>query len=139
MRSLASAYRPTVVTSCPSRLASSAMARRTLSSSSITSTLRRRLSAAESAADPAHQPEADRQTEARALFGLGREEGLEHPIEDFGWHAGPGVFYGHDDVVARGLGGDDDLTRATAGLDRLARIHDRVQEHLLQLLRFARH
>jgi hypothetical protein len=42
-------------------------------------------------------------------------------------------------VVVAPPGGDRDLTRAVRALDRLARVDHRVQEHLLQLLRVARH
>src|SRR5439155_1526875 len=86
---------------------------------------------------PAHAPnqaEGDREAEAGAVLRLGREERLEHAVEDLGRYAGTRVVDRHQHVVVTRSRGDGDLAGATRGFDRLSGVDDGVEHDLLELL-----
>ena len=51
-----------------------------------------------------HERVDERQTEARALLPLGREEGLEDVLLDLGWDARPIVGHAHPAAAVRAAG-----------------------------------
>ena len=73
------------------------------------------------------------------MLRLGREERLEHAVEDLGRHAGSRVVHRHQHVVIARPARDGYLTGAARALDRLPGVHHGVEHHLLQLLRVTRH
>jgi hypothetical protein len=65
------------------------------------------------------------------VLSLGAEERLEHPVQDLRRDSRARVFNRDRHVVVRAPGGDQHLSRASGRLDRLPRVHDRVEHDLL--------
>src|SRR5213593_5104623 len=70
------------------------------------------------AAHRADETKADGQAEPGAVLSLGREERLEHAVQDFGRNAGARVIDRHEHVLTARSSGDRDLARAAGALDR---------------------